>query len=261
MKSKLMKTLLVLAGAVLFHGVLAAQECDLRIMSYNLRFGELASMQQIGEYIAGKDPDLVALQECDWNTVRTRAPKQHHVRFVNELGQITGMFTAYGKALDYMGGYYGIGILSKYPIIRAERVLLPHDGKAEQRVMLVVDVEMPDRGTVTFACTHLEVTSPEARHEQAGFINAYFARTPYPTFLAGDMNADPESAEIRRLTSDGWMPLTNSEPTYPTQKPSIKIDHIFYRGPRPLVLKRTVTCSDSELSDHRPVISEVSLGE
>lgn len=255
------KSILTLFGLLLLHGALLAQVRDLRIMSYNLRFGELASMEQIGKYIAEKDPDLVALQECDWNTVRKRAPKQNHVRFVNELGRVTGLFTAYGKALDYMGGYYGIGILSRYPIIRVDRVLLPHEGRAEQRVMLVVDVEMPDRGIVTFACTHLEVTSPEARHEQTGFINAYFARTPYPTFLAGDMNAAPDSPEIQRLTDDGWTPLTNSEPTYPASDPSIKIDHIFYRGELPIELKRTVTCDDSQLSDHRPVLSEVALGK
>ena len=57
------------------------------------------------------------------------------------------------------------------------------------------------------------------------------------------------------------MPLTNTEPTYSTDEPTIKIDHIFYRGPRPLELKRTVTCTDSALSDHRPVISEVTLGK
>lgn len=255
------KSILTLFCLLMLHGALLAQTRDLRIMSYNLRFGELASMEQIGKYIAEKDPDLVALQECDWNTCRDRAPRQHHVRFINELGHATGMFTAYGKALDYMGGYYGIGILSKYPILRVERVLLPHEGRAEQRVMLVVDVEMPDHGTVTFACTHLEVSTPEARHEQTGFINAYFARAPYPTFLAGDMNADPESAEIRRLTDNGWTPLTNTEPTYPTKNPTIKIDHIFYRGETPLELKQTVTCTDSRLSDHRPVLSEVTLGK
>ena len=108
-----MKHILILLSALMLHGASAAQELDLRIMSYNLRFGEIATMKQIGEYIASQQPDLVALQECDWDTQRERAPQQHHVRFVNELGSATGMFTAYGKALDYKGGSYGIGILSK----------------------------------------------------------------------------------------------------------------------------------------------------
>ena len=254
-----MKHILILLSALMLHGASAAQELDLRIMSYNLRFGEIATMKQIGEYIASQQPDLVALQECDWDTQRERAPQQHHVRFVNELGSATGMFTAYGKALDYKGGYYGIGILSKYPIIRSERVLLPQDGKAEQGVMLVVDVEMPDKRIVTFACTHLEVSTPEARYEQAGFINAYFAQAPHPTFLAGDMNAEPDTREIRRLTSNGWMPLTNAEPTYPVKDAEIKIDHIFYRGDAPIRLNATKRCTDSRLSDHFPVLSEVTI--
>ena len=64
----------------------------LRLMTYNLRFGELASMQQIGEYIASEAPDIVAVQECDWATKRKRAPQQNGVKFMNELSYYSGMF-------------------------------------------------------------------------------------------------------------------------------------------------------------------------
>ena len=53
----------------------AAEKGDtLKLMTYNLRFGELASMEQIADYISSQQPDIVALQECDWATNRTRAP-------------------------------------------------------------------------------------------------------------------------------------------------------------------------------------------
>ena len=73
------------------------------------------------------------------------------------------------------------------------------------------------------------------------------------------MNAEPDTREIRRLTSNGWMPLTNAEPTYPVKDAEIKIDHIFYRGSDPIRLNATKRCTDSRLSDHFPVLSEVTI--
>ncbi|MBO5194139.1 MAG: endonuclease/exonuclease/phosphatase family protein, partial [Bacteroidales bacterium] len=64
----------------------AGRDADtLKVMTYNLRFGELASMEDIGNYISSEAPDIVALQECDWATYRERAPHQNGVKFINEL--------------------------------------------------------------------------------------------------------------------------------------------------------------------------------
>ena len=66
MKKILFTALLAISATV---AAFAGEKDDtLKIMSYNLRFGELATMKQIGEYIASEAPDIVALQECDWDT-------------------------------------------------------------------------------------------------------------------------------------------------------------------------------------------------
>lgn len=44
---------------------------SLKIMTYNLRFGEKASLEELAEAIRAQRPDLVALQEID---CRTRRP-------------------------------------------------------------------------------------------------------------------------------------------------------------------------------------------
>ncbi len=237
----------------------AAQQTDLKVLSYNLRFGELASMEQFGEYIAQYDADLVALQECDWATYRERAPRQNGVKFMNELASRTGMFGLYGKAMDYKQGYYGIGLLSRYPIVASERVQLPRHKSTEQRVMLVADVELPDGTIVTFASVHLEVASSANRLEQAAFINKYFRKAAHPVFLAGDMNARPGSPEMEALLKAGWQSLTNEELTYSTSNPEMKIDYIYYLGGKKAELRSTRVCRESKLSDHFPVVSEVSV--
>ena len=162
MKRIVLITVFIIASA--FVGFSAEKGDTLKLMTYNLRFGELASMQQIAEYISSENPDIVAVQECDWATNRKRAPHQNGVKFVNELAYHTGMFGIYGKSINYAGGYYGIGLLSKYPILSYERVLLPNDGRTEQRSMLVADIELPDGEVITFVNTHLEVKTAKMRN-------------------------------------------------------------------------------------------------
>ena len=101
MKTSVATVILSVAASVLFAVSSAAESGSdtLKVMTYNLRFGELASMEEIAEFISSENPDLVALQECDWDTARERAPKQNGVKFINELAYRTGMFGSIWKRL------------------------------------------------------------------------------------------------------------------------------------------------------------------
>lgn len=254
-----MKRILLTLMTVLTVSLVSRAGEPLKIATYNLRFGELATVEQLGDFVASQQADFVALQECDWATKRERAPHQHGVKFVNEIAHRTGMFGLYGKAINYKGGYYGVGLLSRYPIIKSERVLLPHRAGTEQRTLLVATVELTNGELLTFVCTHLEVSSSKARQEQVAFINSYFAEWPHAVLLAGDMNAEPDTKEMRALVEAGWQNMTNEEKTYHTKKPEIKIDYIFYRGPRRAVLRSTEVVSWCTLSDHFPVVSTIDI--
>jgi endonuclease/exonuclease/phosphatase family metal-dependent hydrolase len=178
--------------------------------------------------------------------------------FVNELAYHTGMFGIYGKSINYTGGYYGIGILSRYPILRYERVLLPNDGKTEQRSMLIADIELPNGTVITFVNTHLEVKTAQMRIEQVQFINEYLKDCPNHLFLAGDMNAIPDTEEMEMLRQ-GWSDITDRVFTYSTSKPQIKIDYIYTKPSENVELLGTEVQEDIKLSDHFPVISTIVL--
>ena len=254
-----MKNFLLIVSLLASSLAFAAEKGDtLKLMTYNLRFGELSAMKQIGEYILSEAPDVVAVQECDWATCRKRAPHQNGVKFMNELAYHTGMFGIYGKSINYAGGYYGIGILSRYPVLRYERVLLPNDGKTEQRSMLVADIELPDGKIITFVNTHLEVKTSQMRVEQVEFIEEYLKDWPNQIFLAGDMNAVPQSEEMSMLRRN-WKDLTDDVFTYHTSKPEIKIDYIYARPADSVTLLETDVREGVILSDHFPVVSTIVL--
>ena len=42
-----------------------------------------------------------------------------------ELEQLTGMYGAFGKAMDFQGGAYGVAVLSRLPVLKVQNHALP----------------------------------------------------------------------------------------------------------------------------------------
>ena len=230
----------------------------LTVLNYNLRFGELASLEQLAEYIKKENPDVVALQEVDVKTNRPAVPHQNGKDFITELGYHTGMLTAYAKTIDFSGGYYGIGILSKYPFIKTEKIMLPMiEGAKEQRAALITDIELPEGKCFTFISTHLDHSTSEVRQAQVKAINKALKKKRHPMIIAGDFNGRPDSPEIKEGMKK-WKQACNPDYTIPADNPSAKIDYIFYK---PSDRWKTVSSSTPsiDLSDHLPVKVEIEL--
>lgn len=236
---------------------IASTPLNLKVMTYNLRFGELASMEQLGEFIKSNHPDIVFLQEVDVFTQRQDAKHQNGINFIAELGYYTNMLSVYSKSIDYKGGYYGLGILSKYPFESMQRYKLPMvENGREQRCLLVGKVEINENSTVTVACTHLDLIA-KIREVQINEINKILKDCPDPVIVGGDFNAFPNSVEIESGMSK-WLNATNKDYTFPAQSPSNKIDYIFCLPKNKWKMIQSEVIK-TELSDHLPVISELEL--
>jgi endonuclease/exonuclease/phosphatase family metal-dependent hydrolase len=122
-------------------------------------------------------------------------------------------------------------------------------------------MELKSGDTIRFVATHLDYKkeSPD-RIQQVKTINAEFVRKDYPTILAGDLNATPESKSISILKKY-W---TNSygekpEPTHSSSNPTHTIDYIMYQPAEQWeVLEHKVIC-DAIASDHCVVFTELVL--
>lgn len=238
-----------------FH-INAQDTLRLRVMTYNLRFGELATIDQLAEHIKSFQPDFVALEEVDVNTNRTLAPHQNNKNMLSELAAKTNLFGLYGKTIPFSKGYYGIGILSKYPSISMNKVALPNPQGAEPRVLLEGLFEVNETDTVFFAATHLDVKDAKTRELQATYITDYFKNSPYPVIIGGDFNARPSSKVITDIMNPHWFNATDSASTFPAWKPEVKIDYIYARPRTGWKLIRTQAIQ-SLLSDHLPIVTEL----
>ncbi len=243
---------LVLVAVGVFSAVNMAtlvSAAEARLMTYNIRNGRALTGSEIRlELPAGvirkAAPDVVGIQELDFRTTRSG-----NRDIPAELGELVGFQAEFARAIDFQGGGYGIGTLSKTEPLRTYSVPLP--GAEERRVLQVV--EFTD---FVFFNTHFSLTEA-SRMESIAIIETERKKFTKPIFLCGDFNAVPDSAPMKEL-SKTWRMLSPVENTYPADEPNILIDHFW--TPRDVenveVLDARVICAPSE-SDHRPVFIHV----
>ncbi len=221
-----------------------------RVMSYNIRNGygtdEKTDLNRIANIIRKTSPDVVALQELDSTTARSK-----HIDVLTELSNMVKMYAVYGASIHFDGGKYGIGILSKIQPVSWKRIPLP--GREEARSLLMV--EFPD---YWFCCTHFSLTE-EDRLASADIINKIVANRQKPVILAGDLNDTAASAVLNKFSSS-WRLLSNSKMlTYPADKPEQCIDYIIgytAEGESYTVLQNAVL-NEPLASDHRPIVADI----
>ena len=231
---------------------LSESNITVKILSYNIYHGATTrgdyNLDVIARVITDADPDLVALQEVDYNTRRSG-----QIDLATELGKRTHLTPLFGRAMYYDGGEYGEGILSKYSFIRTRNVPLPSTPGNEPRTALEAVVVLPSGDTIAFIGTHFDHLKPETdRVAQAEKINEVFTSGPYPAILAGDLNAQPGSNPINIL-EEIWSATydkINPEPTFPSDAPGITIDYVMHFPAGRWEAVETEVICDSIASDH-----------
>ena len=161
MKSKY----LIILGAILCLNTALSQQPEydgnvIKVMTFNILHGATLNrdnnLSLIAKVINDADPDLVALQEVDYRTNRV-----NNVDLMTELSLQTNLFSIFASAMDYDGGEYGVGILSKTIFLSSRNVALPFSAGNEPRTALEITTTLASGDTISFISTHLN-------HLQAG---------------------------------------------------------------------------------------------
>jgi endonuclease/exonuclease/phosphatase family metal-dependent hydrolase len=188
----------------------------------------------------------------------------------------------------------GQAVLSRHPIGMARRIeLQPIQHKPFyyrafylDRLVQMVRIEINGRQLLIMNI-HLEAYEKETREKQAGEVLKIYrsVRDRYPVLLIGDFNCVPPRAsqksgfvdepdmnfEGRNIISlflqeeslkeaflDSEFHLSESKTfTFPSDKPTRKLDYIFYDHRKINCIKAEVLKLDS--SDHRPILMEFSF--
>jgi endonuclease/exonuclease/phosphatase family metal-dependent hydrolase len=251
-----MKRFLALMGALLpllsGSSIRAAEETGLRVVCWNIRHGQGMDGKHDLERIAAKinelKPDVVLLQEVD-----NRCKRSGSVDQAEEIGKLTKLHHAFGKAINFNGGEYGQAILSRYPLTQLKVHPLP--GGGEKRIAFSARIESP-MGAVTVATVHLAYENPNTQLLQAQTVSAaLLAESSLPLILAGDFNAVATSPTLAVFAQAPWeiVPKAGATNTFPADKPDREIDFLIVRGFR--AKKPIEVVEDTVSSDHRPLVT------
>lgn len=238
-----------------------APPLTLRVLTYNIHHGEgtdrRIDLGRIASVIQSATPDLVALQEVDKETTRTNGVDQ-----AARLGELTGLHSLFGKAMDYKGGAYGVALLSRWPLVEPRTFPLPADPGIEPRVVLSANVQPePTAPRLSFLVTHLDHRAdPVQRTSQAEKLRELFPPDAKPAILAGDFNAVPDSPVMQGIFRE-WNDSAEAATflTCPARKPVRKIDYILYRPAASWRVIQTIAIDEPVASDHRPVLAVIEL--
>lgn len=234
-----------------------------KVLSFNILHGATTKgdfdLDRIAQVIKDADPDLVAMQEVDFLT--NRAKKYD---LVTELGWRTKMAPLFARAMPYDGGEYGEGVLSKTSFLSSRNVPLPFTEGNEPRSAAEITTVLRSGDTISFVGTHFDHLRDETdRISQAKKINEVYSDLRYPTILAGDLNATPESRTIAIL-EELWTPSydkSNPAPTFPSENPNRKIDYVMFLPANRWRVVDTQVIPDTIASDHCAYLVTLELLE
>ena len=221
---------------------------QVQVMSYNVR--HCAGMDMVMDYdrtaavISKQQPDVVALQELDSMSGRSGQRYQ-----LGELANRTQYYPVFGSAIDYDGGKYGVGILTREHPVSIKGIPLPGE---EPRVLLVVELK-----NYVIACTHLDLEA-EQRLASVPLIVAEAQRWQKPFILAGDWN-DASDSELLQEMTKYFTILSGDDPTFPADDPQECIDYVASFKTQPVVAIESFVIDEPEASDHRPLMVKLRL--
>ena len=248
-----MKKNLLFIFAALFIFSAQAQN-TLKLMSYNIKnangMDDVCNFQRIANVINNASPDVVAIQEVDSMTNRSG---QKYV--LGEIAERTQMHGYFAPAIDYDGGKYGIGLLTKQLPLRLQTLPLP--GREEARTLILAEF-----ADYIYCCTHMSLTE-EDRMKSLELVKAFTSSSTKPLFLAGDMNAEPETGFIKKLQKDFQILSNPKQHTFPAPDPKETIDYIatLKQNAKGFAVISAKVINEPMASDHRPILVELRTAE
>jgi len=210
-------------------------------------------LDALAQAIGALDVDVIGLQEVDVGTRRSNGRD-----LLAELAQRLKLHAAFGKAMPFEGGGYGVGVLSRAPLQHVRTVPLAAGPGAEPRALLLAQVEV-DGGRWQIGVTHLAslLDGPQAselRRQQARTVAEELGGRP-ATILLGDLNAPFDETTLTPISIVGAFAGLDAGPTYPAATPALRLDHVVFS---PDLWQVEASVVDTGISDHRALVARIA---
>lgn len=248
------------------------------------------NLNAAADLLCNAEADVIAFQEIDF-----AARRSYDVQQLDALAERCG-FAASASVVNWDERYVpfpsmnplrhfgrtvsGQAVLSRYPILRQERIALDrpptpfyYDAFYLDRLAQVVEIDVGH--PLVIINVHLEAWHVATRERQAEAVRTLYQQVAAdrPTLLLGDFNSElPNALPKRRedqaialLLEDTTLReafpdslLTNAL-TFPADAPTVKIDHVFYDRAQMEVIDARVLDAAVHPSDHRAVLVRLAF--
>jgi hypothetical protein len=109
---------------------------------------------------------------------------------------------------------------------------------------------------IRFGSTHLDAQrEPKNRAIQIREINQIAEEEGLPFIIAGDLNAEEQSAEIKHFDQKFTRTCQNCDPTFPVVSPNKTIDFIAFKKGNAFITVKHYVVQEHYASDHLPVVA------
>ena len=252
----------------------------MRVATFNILNGRAPTESSVDEEryadaIASLDADVLALQEVDRNQPRSGGADLTALA-AEAMGAVAHRFEpalwgtpgSWSPTEDTQPGVpaYGVALLSRYPVLGWQAFKLPRirtrspyllkDPKRlvwvreEPRVALLAELETP-LGRMRVVTTHLSFL-PWCNGHQLRSLVRRVGPSEIPTVLLGDLNLRPRRAT--RIT--GMQPIASGA-TFPSDEPTVQLDHILVKGQ---LHGATGGPTALPVSDHLALVADLQSG-
>jgi endonuclease/exonuclease/phosphatase family metal-dependent hydrolase len=243
----------------------------LRVMTYNVHscigLDGKVDVERIARIIALANPDIVALQELDVGRGRSLGLDQARL-----IARKLEMEFHFHPAMHLEEEQYGDAILTHLPLRLMKAGALPglvEKSGLEPRGAIWAEVTFNGQ-QVQVMNTHLGLNSRERLAQIDSLLSEEWLGHPEckgPVILCGDLNAQPNSAVYRKLSSrlkDAQAALASHRPagTFPSRFAATRIDHIFVsRQLAVTAVEIPASALVKRASDHLPLLVQLRLPE
>lgn len=211
---------------------------DVKLVTFNIKFGEQSELaaQDLANSPELSGADIILLQEMDAEGTDfiAQALKQNYVYYPGSVQH---------------GRDFGNAVLSRWPILDDEKIILPYKNPTDgrQRIAVRATLQTP-LGDISAYSIHNETPwlGPRARLEQAQSVLDDARQAELYTVIGGDFNSgDPGSldATVELFEEAGFLWASRG-----AEDPLGTLDHTFVRDFVPLASGSV----QSQASDHWP---------
>lgn len=253
------------------------------------------NLLQITKAIQSTSPDFIALQEADIDSSRSFSINQ--VKYIAEKTKSSSAaflptwsknyipYPYWPPAVHYGKINSGQAVISKhkitkqikYPLPKPESNSLIYNAFYLEKIIQKTTLQVEDTELIIFN-VHLEAFDKKNRNQQVKKLMQLYKKVKdKPVLIVGDFNATPpyatssgefDSATIEKIlvekslktaiTKKEYQQNEQKHFTHPSNKPTVKLDHIFYNK-KIKPLKAQVLKKAGSGSDHLPLFFEFSI--